>query len=181
MCIRIIGLIILKALFYTVGSAEISLVQCNALVKTFQRALPSVTRSCRESNCPWPHVSGGNTCWITHQHSCHAFQVKKCTLNPFTFWGTILCAFSGDHRNPGLYQQLRVFLSKSFPLPQWAGTNFIRAPYGLRSPLWMVLSIPTERNSNILTKLCMSKAATTHNFGPSSYLIFGVGTNSNRK
>ena len=129
--------------------------------KTFQRALPSITRSCRESNCPWPHVSGGNTCWITYQHRCHAFQVKEFTLNPFKFWGTILCAFSGDHRNPGLYQQLRVFLSKSFPLPQWAGTNFIRAPYGLRSPLWMVLSIPTERNSNILRKLCLKQLQRT--------------------
>lgn len=43
--------IILKAMFYTVVSAEIRLVQCNVLVKTFWRALPSVTRS-RESNCP---------------------------------------------------------------------------------------------------------------------------------
>lgn len=148
-------------IFRVMDLRVLKFVFCNmVLVKTFQRALPSVTRS-KESNCRSPHVSGGNTCWITYQHRCYAFEVKKCTLNPFKFCGTILCAFSGDHRNPGLYQQLRVFLSKSFPLPQWAGTNFIRAPYGFRSPLWMVLSIPTERNSNILTKLCLKQLQRT--------------------
>lgn len=45
-------------------------------------------------------------------------NVKAFTSNPFKFLGTTLCPLSGDHRNPGLYQQLRVFLSRSSPLLQ---------------------------------------------------------------